>query len=175
MSGSLIKLEEVTVSSAVASVTLGDDKWDSSYDVYMVKVNNVAPDGANRQLYMRVTKSGTADTTSNYDYAYKALRADTTFGNVSNTNQTFWQTSNYANSTGTSQTMNGVFYLFNFNSSEYSFVTNETANLTGGDLLIGAQGGGVHTVASASDGIYFYYNADNIDTGSTFTLYGLKK
>src|SRR6056300_561702 len=117
MAGSLIKIDEEIVSSAVASVSLLG--IDSTYDVYMVKVNNVAPDGANRQLYMRVTKSGTADTTSNYDYAYKALRADTTFSNVSNTNQTFWQTSNYANSTGTSQTMNGVFYLFNFaNASE---------------------------------------------------------
>ena len=174
MAGSLIKIAETTVSSAVASVTLTG--IDSTYDVYVCKVDNVAPDGANRNLYMRVTKSGTADTTSNYDYAYKALRADTTFSNIPSTNQTFWQTSNYANSTGTSQTMNGVFYLFNFaNASEYSFVTNETANLTGSNLLIGAQGGGVHTVASASDGLSFYYSADNIDTGSRFVLYGLKK
>jgi len=173
MAGSLIKINEAIVTSATPSVTLTG--INSTYDVYMVKVNNVAPDGANRQLYMRVTKSGTADITANYDWAYKGLRTDTTFSNISNTNQTFWQTSNYANSTGTSQTMNGVFYLFNFaNASEYSFVTNETANLTGANLLIGAQGGGVHTVASASDGIYFYYNADNINAG-VFTLYGLKK
>ena len=173
MAGSLIKIDEEIVTSAVASVTLTG--IDSTYDVYMVRVNNVAPDGANRNLYMRVTKSGSADTTANYDYAYKGLRTDTTFSNISNTNQTFWQTSNYANSTGTSQTMNGVFYLFNFaNASEYSFVTNETANLTGSNLLIGAQGGGVHTVASASDGINFYYSADNINSG-VFTLYGLKK
>ena len=173
MAGSLIKINEAIVTTAIPSVTLTG--INSTYDVYMVKVNNVAPDGANRQLYMRVTKSGTADITANYDWAYKGLRTDTTFSNISNTNQTFWQTSNYANSTGTSQTMNGVFYLFNFaNASEYSFVTNETANLTGANLLIGAQGGGVHTVASASDGINFYYSADNINSG-VFTLYGLKK
>ena len=39
MSGSLIKLQEVEASSS-ASITLGDSSWDTSYDVYMVKVNN---------------------------------------------------------------------------------------------------------------------------------------
>lgn len=173
MAGSLIKIDEEIVSSGVSTVSLTG--IDSTYNVYVCVVNNVAPSGADRNLYMRVTKSGSADTTSNYSYGYIALRSDTTFSHIANSGQAFWQTSNYANSTGTSQTMNGVFYLFNFASaSDYSFVTNETANLTGGNLLIGAQGGGVHTVASASDGLSFHYSADNIASGR-FVLYGLKK
>ena len=36
MAGSLIKIDEEIVTSAVASVTLGGADWDSSYDVYMV-------------------------------------------------------------------------------------------------------------------------------------------
>jgi len=36
MAGSLIKIDEEIVTSAVASVTLGGTDWDSSYDVYMV-------------------------------------------------------------------------------------------------------------------------------------------
>ena len=72
MAGSLIKINEAIVTIATPSVTLTG--IDSNYDVYMVRVNNVAPDGANRQLYMRVTKSGTADITANYDWAYKGLR-----------------------------------------------------------------------------------------------------
>ena len=38
MAGSLIKLQEVVASSS-ASITLGDSYWDTSYDVYMVKVS----------------------------------------------------------------------------------------------------------------------------------------
>lgn len=168
MAGNLVQVATETVSSAVASVTLTGINDDS---VYMVAVSNVAPDTANRQLYMRLTKSGSADTTSNYDYGYRALRTDTTNQTSANTNISFWQTSNYGNSTGTSQTMNGIFYLYNFySSSSFSFVTNETVNRTGASLLIGAQGGGLHSVASSSDGIFFYYNADNINSG-TFTLY----
>ena len=34
MAGSLIKIDEEIVSSAVSSVTLGGTDWDSSYDVY---------------------------------------------------------------------------------------------------------------------------------------------
>lgn len=171
---SLIKIDEEIVTSAVASVTLTG--IDSTYDVYMVKVNNVAPDVANRILYMRVTEGGTANTTANYDYAYKGLRADTSFANLSGTNSTIWQTNGgYGSSTGTGQTMNGVFYLFNFNNaSEYSFFTNETANFTGTPALRAGQGGGVFTSTSSCDGLYFYFNVDNINSG-VFTLYGLKK
>ena len=42
MAGSLIKIDEEIVSSAVASVTLTG--IDSTYDVYMVRLNNVQPE-----------------------------------------------------------------------------------------------------------------------------------
>jgi len=175
MATNLQFIKSATASGGVSTLDISNC-FSAKYDVYELFIPKVDT-ASNFYPSFRFLKAsdGTADTTANYDYAYKGLRTDTTFSNISNTNQTFWQTSNYANSTGTSQTMNGVFYLFNFaNASEYSFVTNETANLTGANLLIGAQGGGVHTVASASDGINFYYSADNINSG-VFTLYGLKK
>jgi hypothetical protein len=173
MSGSLIKLDEVVASSS-ATVTLGVSNWDTSYDVYKVIVTDVIPTEDSRNLYFRVVKSGSADDSSNYDYSYFAMRTDTTFGSIGNTNQTFWQTSNYSNGTATGETMNGVFYLFNFNGTEYSYVTNETASRTSSSTLISAQGGGVHTVGSASNGVQFFYSSGNIASG-TFTLYGLKK
>jgi len=40
--------------------------------------------------------------------------------------------------------------------------------------LYGNQGGAVYTVAEAHNGIQFYFDAINTDSG-TFTLYGLKK
>jgi hypothetical protein len=171
MAGSLIKIDEEIVTSAVASVTLTG--IDSTYDVYMVKFNNLEIDTDNQAIYLRVTKSGTADTTANYDRAFKELRAGASFGNVASTNATAIGLTTLG--TTANIQANGVLYLFNFNSaSEYSFVTLETTQYQYGAEHRGAQGGFVHTVASASDGIQFYANSGNLDSG-TFTLYGLAK
>ena len=170
MAGSLIKIDEEIVTSAVASVTLTG--IDSTYDVYMVKMNNVVGSSYVGH-YIRVTASGTPDTSANYDRANKFLRTDTTFGNISSTNQTAWQ--NLTVGTGTNEQMNMILYLFNFNNaSEYSFCTVEQTGLGISALLAGNQGGGVHTVAQSCDGIQTYFDGANIISGK-FTLFGLKK
>ena len=88
MAGSLIKIDETTVSSAVASVTLTG--IDSTYDVYLLTLNNVSPATLNADVFLRVTESGTASSDSDYDLAYKLLRTDTTFTNINLTNQAQW-------------------------------------------------------------------------------------
>ena len=66
MAGSLIKVDEFTVSSPVASVILGggssgssglNASIDSTYDVYMVQVKDVLPTTDNVKLTARVTES----------------------------------------------------------------------------------------------------------------------
>jgi hypothetical protein len=174
MAGSLIKIDEEIVTSAVASVTLTG--IDSTYDVYMVKLNNVVPVTDIQFLYFRVTVSGTPDTTANYDRAGKFLRTNSAFANPSGTNETqSWiEGTQIGNQTG--EQLNSILYLFNFpNASEYSFLTRENTTLSYLPALSGSQGGTVHTVAQACDGIQFYFGSGNIDTGSKFTLYGLKK
>lgn len=166
MAGKLVQVATNTVTSAVASVTLtGID----SDDVYMVAVNNCIPATDNVSVYMRITKSGTPDSTANYDYAYKDLKAYAVFSNNASTNQAQL---NFGNTgTGGSEGVNTIIYLFNFNSSsEYSFGTEETSMLTSGQQHRGQQGGFVHTVSSASDGVQFYMSSGNIASG-TFTLY----
>ena len=177
MAGSLIKIDEEIVTSAVASVTLGGSDWDSSYDVYMVKYNNVTPSVDARSISLRVTKSGTADATSNYDYAYKVLNSASSFGNGAFTNDTEWQYLVIDNvGTGTSESANGILYLFNFNNaSEYSFITAEVTEVNSSATARGNQGGGVHTVASASDGLYFFDTAGGNIASGTFSLFGLAK
>ncbi len=171
MAGSLIKIDEEIVTSAVASVTLTG--IDSTYDVYMVKYNNLKS-SVDGDAKIRVTKSGTPDTTSNYDRANKILRSDTTFSNDSGTNETFWYLEYIGDDV--SEASNGIMYLFNFsNASEYSFLTMEiTSSDNANPTLKGRQGGAVHTVASASDGIQIFPNSGNITSGS-FSLYGLAK
>jgi len=172
MAGSLIKIDEEIVTSAVASVTLTG--IDSTYDVYMVKLNNVQCDTDNQSIRIRVTESGTANSTANYDGADKRLYSDIAFQNGSYTNSTniFFSESL---GTGTGEAFNSILYCFNANnSSEYTFLTYENSNFYQGATLRGRQGGGVFTSASTVDGLQFYMGSGNID-GGTFTLYGLKK
>ena len=167
MAGQLIQVATETVTSSVSSVQLTGIDDDS---VYMVSISNSFIASAQDYLYMRVTKSGTADTTSNYDYAGKLLRTPG-FNNKSGTNADKWQTWLSGTSSNVNTTDNGIFYLYNFNSSsEYSFVTSELVGTNPTEVLEGLQGGMVHTVASASDGVSFNYNSGNIQQG-TFTLY----
>lgn len=172
MAGSLIKIAETTVSSAVASVTLTG--IDSTYDVYMLKVDNYIPSTDAQDLKIRVVESGTPNSTSNYDMAAKVFRTDTTFGDDKHVNATEFDTSTaVGNDTG--EAANWIFYIFNaYNSSEYTFFTHVTTMLSHTALLIGRQGGGVFTSASQVEGIQMFAGSGNIASG-TFTLYGLKK
>ena len=173
MAGQLVQVATETVTSAVASVTLtGID----SDDVYMVATNNVQPTTDASVLGQRVTVSATADSTANYDEAFKFLRTDTTFSDVSRTNQNnFLLSTNLGTATG--EVSNAIYYLYNFNNaSEYSFMTAETSerNQSAG-LFVGVQGGGVHTVQQSCDGIEFFFTNSSTIASGTFTLYGLKK
>jgi len=172
MAGSLIKIDEEIVTTAVASVTLTG--IDSTYDVYMVKLNNATVSANGGNIRPRVTVGGTADTTANYDIAGKQLKSNTTFGNSSNTNQTSFNCLG-AGGTGTGEQSNIIMYLFNFNNaSEYSFITFEEVMYDQNPFLLGNTGGGVHTVAQANDGMEFFSDAGSID-GGKFVLYGLAK
>ena len=170
--GKLVQVATETVTSPVASVTLtGID----SDDVYMIAFNNIQETVDNEHLRWRVTESGTPNTTANYDWAGKGLNTTTTFFNQASTNQTYFN-SQMALGTATGEVANGIIYIYNANnSSEYTFCTVESTSRNASGDLLGRQGGNVLTVASEVDGVQFYYVGGNIDTGSTFTLYGLKK
>tara|TARA_R100001509_G_scaffold119449_2_gene73785 strand:- start:483 stop:1007 length:525 start_codon:yes stop_codon:yes gene_type:complete len=174
MAGSLILIDSETVSSAVASVTLGGSDWDSSYDVYLIKFNNVSPSTA-EQMKARFLESGTENSTANYDYAAKHFRTSGAYENLSATNATSMTVAS-AQIHATDGNANGCLYIFNANnSSEYTFITTDTTIWAGSGQVAGDAGGNVFTVTSAVNGIKFFINSShNIDSG-TFSLYGLKK
>ena len=173
MAGSLIKIDEEIVSGAVSSVSLTG--IDSTYDVYMVQVSN-AKVNTDDALSIRVTKSGYADTTANYDDAKKYLKSGSAFSNISNTNATQIDFTATIDSGISASNGNGVAYLFNFANAEYSFVTIESTHFQyNNNEARGFVGSFVHTVASASDGVLFKTNGGNNITLGNFTLYGLKK
>jgi len=173
MAGSLIKIDEEIVSSAVASVTLTG--IDSTYDVYMVKVMNCTPDTDGQGLHFRFTESGTPNTTANYDVAIKNLRTASGFSNGSGTNETYGLVTGGATGSGTNETANSIMYIFNANNaSEYTFTTIEGAILSNTNELRGGQGGNVFTSSSSVDGIQIFFDSGNIES-ATLTLYALKK
>ena len=163
--GKLVQVATETVTSAVASVTLtGID----SDDVYMVAYNNVTGSVDNQGFRTRVSTSGTPKTTD-YDVAYKRLRSDTTFSNISATGEPSITLGLVG--TGTGEINNGILYLYNFNNaSEYSFATIEPTVLDSTPTLQGNTGGFVRTVAETNNEIEFHLQSGNFTSG-TFTLY----
>jgi len=182
MAGSLIKVDEFTISSPVASVILGggssgssglNASIDSTYDVYMVSLNNVAPATDAVTLYFRTTSGGTPNTTATYDRAFLRIKSDTAFQPRGFTNETsfIWASTG----TGTSEMFNGIVHLFNFsNASEYSSILIDSSTRDTNGNLVGQQGGGSHTVQTACDGIQFFMSSGNLASGS-FSIYGLAK
>ncbi len=176
MAGSLILLDSVTASND-ASLTLGTTDWDSSYDVYMVQIFNLTPVNDDVDVFMRFTKASdnSVEDSSNYDFAYKTIKTYSTFETDSAQNISKFRITAQEIGTGTSETLNGIMYLFNFNnSSEYSYFTEELVAVDDSQYLHGNQGGGVLTVSGANNGINIFTTSGNIASG-TLKLYGLKK
>lgn len=166
----LVQVATHTVSSATASFNLtGID----SDDVYMLAYSNVGTVTNGRNVCVRVTKSGSPDTTANYDYAYNVFNASSGVGKAGFTNENEWTYLFVDNvGTGTSEKANGIAYLYNFNSaSEFSYITAEMVEVNLTPHSRGNMGAGVHTVASASDGLHFFDDAGGNIASGTFTLY----
>ena len=174
MSGSLVLIQETTVSSGVSSVSLTG--INSTYDVYKVVISGVKV-SSDDAISIRVTKSGSADTSANYDEAKLYLKSDGSSAQLANENQTQIDFTATVDSGVAASNANGVGYLFNFpNSSEYSYVSLESAHFQyNDDTARGFYGGFVHTVASASDGVLFKTNTGQNNTAGTFKLYGINK
>ena len=166
MAGQLVQVATNTISSAVSSVTLTGIDDDSVYLFTWVGVTCASDVNQNQ---IRITKSGTAQSDSSYDFASKQFFVATTDVDNGQVNQTSFIDLYIGNNTG--EMANGLMYLYNFNnSSEFSFVTREQVSLSHVAQAQGVMGGGVHTVASASDGINYSMASGNL-TGGTFTLY----
>jgi len=174
MAGSLIEISSNTLGSDTSSVTLTG--IDSRFDVYKFILNNVIPDTADADLQFRFTESGSPNTTSNYDRAYKKLRSDTTFSNNSATNSDKVFLTGSMENDNTTGGQNSVLYIFNANnSSEFTFATLENVFLAEDGTLLGEQGGFVLTQTTTVDGGQFFFDSGNIRSGARFVLYGLRK
>tara|TARA_Y100001938_G_C8095020_1_gene437557 strand:- start:487 stop:1008 length:522 start_codon:yes stop_codon:yes gene_type:complete len=173
MSGSLNLVSSVSVSSATATVSLTG--IDSTYNVYKVIGSNLRPASA-AQLEVRLTKGGSVQSDSEYDWAYLGMYTGGTFVHEGSTGaDSFFVYNAYEETTGTGRGNGFIMYLFNFNESEYSQFTLEQTYSHSTGAMAGNQGGCIHTVASASDGIQFLWDGGHNFEQGDFKLYGLSK
>ena len=170
MAGSLILIDSDTASNS-ASVSLTGIS--STYDVYLCVLNGITPT-ADANFNMRVTTSGTADSDSEYDTAYRNMYSNSSFGGGSGTNGTS-VTFGHSMGTGTGELLNATLYLYNFaNASEHSLFTVESTYLNLTPDLVGIIGAFVHTVDEANDGLAFTVESSNNFTSGEFRLYGIQ-
>ena len=170
MAGSLVHIGSAVASGSAA--TLSITGIDSTYNVYMVQVKNIVP-ASDDTIGWRVTKGGSIQSDSEYDNARQDMPTAASFQDNEAQNA-----DGVTNATieSTGDGFFATFYLFNFpNASEYSFGTFEHVAWVSTPQGFGGAGGFVHTVASASDGLSFYFTGGaNISSGN-LELYGLKK
>ena len=170
MAGSLVKIGSATAGGSDA--TLPITGIDSTYNVYMLVAKNIVP-ASDDTIGWRVTKGGSIQSDSEYDNARQDMPTHTSFQDNEAENA-----DGVTNATieSTQDGFFATFYLFNFpNASEYSFGTFEHVAWVSTPQTFGGAGGFVHAVASASDGLSFYFTGGaNISSGN-LELYGLKK
>lgn len=182
MSGSLIKVDELTVSTGVSSITLGggssgssglNTSIDSTFDVYVVYGINIES-SAGAYLKARVTESGSAISTANYEGAYSLLRSYNTDLERQQSGATEMEVTRNLQGTGNNN-CSFTMWIFNANnSSEYTYFTNEAVAMTSSTQAEGMAGGNVYSHTSSVDGLNFFFSSGNINSGR-FILYGLKK
>ena len=140
---------------------------------YLVVLHDIVP-SADERLGLKVTKSGTptGGGDSNYDNGRRGFIQSGTFQSNADTGDSKIL---LATTESTGPGANGYIWLYGFNSgSEFSFVTFHVAHWASSPAFFQDVGGGVHRVASASDGVsLFWESGATFANDSTMVLYKL--
>ena len=177
MAGALIKIAETTVSSDVASLSLTG--IDTTYDVYLVTVVGAKIGTDVHQIRDKLTKSGSATTSSDYSQAYQRYRTENTLENkYQTTGQSTWGHLDSIG-TGTGEALHERMYIFGAPfADQYTYITWESVFFEYQPYSRGIFGTVLYKEASAVDGIHFFGSngsATSNITAGRFSLYGLKK
>ena len=133
MSVGLNLVDEFTVSSNVSSLIIGGGSSgsstlnfaiDNTYNIYMLQYYNLFMSNDGGSTRIRLTVSGSGDSSSNYDNARVTMYANQGFYDGANQNIDYLP--NMGMGTTAVEGQQGTMYLSSFSkSSEYSFVTME--------------------------------------------------
>ena len=171
MSGSLIKINEGTASN---SSVVNLDGMTTDFEVYKLTVTNMKGNTSGEDVRMRFLVSGSQDSSSNYDRSFRLLRSGNAFTQQGGYNETQFDLSTNLSDTGNG-TFNADIYIFSpMTSSQSASFLIQSSTLNSTPELISFVGGGILTVAQATDGVSMFMDAGNIAEGD-FVLYGLAK
>jgi|TARA_R100000353_G_C6459845_1_gene183583 hypothetical protein len=121
-------LNETTVSTSVSTVNV-TDVFSADFDIYKIVFNGISTAGStatplNARL---INSSGSVISSSEYDYAFLLMKAETSFTESRATNSTEWDNF-FGNPDDNPELVSGVAYIYNpFSSSSYTFATNQVA------------------------------------------------
>ena len=167
----------VQINQAVASTTasLSVTGMTDTYDTYCLIGRSYYPDVAD-QLEIRVTKSGTAQSDSEYDFSYQSLYGSSQQIIEGADNATHYVQYNSQEESGSDALGNQiVIWCYNFRSTQPSICTVQSTWEQYQGTLFSSEGGFIHTVNSVSDGLNFTYGGSTNITAGTFTLFALQK
>tara|TARA_B100000029_G_scaffold507843_1_gene593389 strand:- start:190 stop:732 length:543 start_codon:yes stop_codon:yes gene_type:complete len=173
------QVDTFTVTSGATNFIIGGGTGGSSTtnfaintdDIYMVTYTDVymSNDGAVPALRLTTSGDGTVDSNANYDNARQNIYDNQAHSDQGNENLTYF--SSIGTGTTSAESHQGILYLYDFNSSShYSYVLWEQIISTESPEYISPYGGGVLTTSQTTDGVQFYANSGNINSG-TFTMY----
>tara|TARA_Y100001963_G_C6779707_1_gene449215 strand:+ start:508 stop:1137 length:630 start_codon:yes stop_codon:yes gene_type:complete len=168
--GSMEHIETQTLSGAVSTLSF-DTLKEGKYSTHFITIENYVPDTNNRHLGLRFKVSGSADTANNYQYSMERITASTASQLYSGNDSKIWLAYNCG--TGTGQSLNGSFYLYDAGSSSDTFMTQEFVMIDKDTNLSQNFGSGLNDVNQVVNGLEFMTSGDNLLSG-TFKLFGIK-
>jgi len=164
-------INETTVSSSVTLVNV-TDVFTNDFDIYKIVLSDTVSDLNTSDLDMRfINSSGSVISSSNYQYAYFRVRADSSFSEVRSTGDSDIQVGfgqvNAALSNGV------VGYVFNpFSASSYTFYLMQSGNMSGTNFRAIKQIACLEQLSSIT-GVQVVVNGGNL-TAAKIRIYGLR-
>ena len=157
-----LRLINETTASSVSSLTI-NNIFSSDFDIYQLTIGN--DNTTNNVMKMRlVNSSGSAISSSSYDYANLQLDATTSFSEDKNQNFTEFR--------GLYEALEGNYatvYLFNpYSSSSYSFMLQQSQSFYTTGYPRGGKGIGVLKKTDSATGINIF------QTGSAFSYLNIR-
>ena len=164
-------LNETTVSSSVSSVNV-TDVFTSDFDIYKIVLSDTVSDFNAVDLDMRfINSSGSVISSSNYQYAWLRVRADSSFNENRSTGDSDIQVG-FGQVAATLS--NGVVgYVFNpFSASSYTFYLMQSSQMSGTNFRAIKQIAVLKELSSIT-GVQVVGNGGNL-TAAKIRTYGLR-
>ena len=171
---SAVRLIKKVSATNVTSVSV-TDCFNADFDIYKLVTKNATSDGSFEEMSMRlINSSGSVDSGSNYQYAFRELRSSTTFGDGKSTSSSTIIRTMRTGSGATSSGGNVVYFWRPFDSTAYTGLTYEVGAHSSGTPQFGGQKGFAwNTVAQSITGFQCFVSSNQI-TNIEMDIYGIR-